>query len=116
MSTLVVFAYISIRLVKKLVILVQFVLEESLAKRHLYFSFARVSALPPIEANDANDFVNIVYHTLDDDRGLRISCIFEELCKRRFTLLLALTWWRRAFGCNHVACKIQQLFQKLDAR
>ena len=57
----------------------QFVLEESLAKRHLYFSFARVSALPPIEANDANDFVNIVYHTLDDDRGLGISCFFEEL-------------------------------------
>src|ERR1041385_610212 len=98
MSTLIVFAYISIRLVKKLVILVQFVLEESLAKRHLHFAFASVSALPAIEENDANDFINIVYHTLDDDRGLAISCFFEELCKRRFTLFLALTWWRRAFG------------------
>lgn len=104
MSTLVVFAYISIRLVKKLMILVQFEFEESLAKSHLYFSFARMSALPAIETDDPHDLVDIVYNTLDDDRGLRISCFFEELCKRRFTLFLALTWGRRAFGCNHVAC------------
>ena len=54
------------------------------------------------EADDPDDLVDVVHNTFDNDRGVRISRLFEELSECRLALLLALNWRRRALGRDDV--------------
>ena len=65
--------------VKKLLILVELVLEKRLAESHLNLSLPRMRVLPAIKPHETNDLVNIIHDPLDNDRRLLIPHFLEEL-------------------------------------
>ena len=56
-------------------VLVQPVFEEGFAKSFLHFAFTDVGVLPPVEADDAHNLVDVTDHALDLHAcaGLRLN-------------------------------------------
>jgi hypothetical protein len=80
----VVLPHIPVRPVKQLLILMQLVFEQGLSERHLDLPLAGVGVLPAVEADVADDLVNVVDDALDHDRRLGVLRLFEQLRQRGF--------------------------------
>ena len=68
---------VSVGSIKQLLVAVQFVVKQHLPKRFFDFTFAGRCVLPAVEANDADDVVDLVDDRLDDDWRLLVPDFLE---------------------------------------
>jgi hypothetical protein len=57
----------------------QLILEERLTESLLNLTLASVGVLPAVEADVADDRIDVADHPLDHDRGVLALCFLEEL-------------------------------------
>src|SRR3954468_14029298 len=70
---------VPVRSIEQLLVLMEPVLKERLSERQLDLALAGMSALPAVEAHKPDNPVDVVHHSFDDDRRLRILRLFKKL-------------------------------------
>jgi hypothetical protein len=101
--------------IERLLVLVELVLEERLAGRHLHLTLTRVGLLPAGESDIAHDLVDVGHDALDDDRRVLVSGVLEELSERRLAEVFFCDGLGGVLGGDDVAGELEECLQELDA-
>jgi len=112
--SLVVLTDIIVGPLKKLCVLVSFVLEQRLAKRLLDLPLASMHALPVIATNHLHDLFDVVHYPLENHRRVAVPRLLEQ-CGQYCLATVDVVFLRRlALGLHNLFCECPQLLQEVD--
>ena len=105
---------VAVRTVEQVLISVEFVLEQTPAKRSLHLPLSRRSLLPAWKSNLTYDLIDVGDNALDNHWGFRVLHCFEQLRERRLAAVFLNLDRYLALRFNNVLGEFKELLEKVD--